>query len=209
MKAAVWLRGFGRSGTESSGLISNAGLHRDRLLCEVRPSHGTTSHPATRGAPEACNRFRPSEGVGNAGCPMHPQPVCNGSKHTVVTTVAPEHPAFPHAMVLTVYSAFSPATNSSCHRHLRISSLRETRLGSQDLRRFSTSNGCQDHAASPYATRPRQEVSSAVHAAEALTKTEAAPFVCAHVDRSRAKAALRPKLRARRRRVHRIPSQRS
>jgi len=33
---------------------------------------------------------RKSEGVGNAGCPMHPQPVCIGSKHTVVTTVAPE-----------------------------------------------------------------------------------------------------------------------
>jgi hypothetical protein len=28
----------------------------------------------------------------------------------------------------------------------------ETRLGSQDLRRLDTSNGCQDHTASPYAT---------------------------------------------------------
>ena len=33
---------------------------------------------------------RKSEGAGNAGCPMHPQPVCIGSKHTVVTTVTPE-----------------------------------------------------------------------------------------------------------------------
>src|SRR6266702_5588282 len=30
------------------------------------------------------------EGAGKAGCPEHPQPVCIGSKHTVVTTVAPE-----------------------------------------------------------------------------------------------------------------------
>ena len=30
------------------------------------------------------------------------------------------HPAFPHAMVLTAYNALSPATNSSCHRHWRI-----------------------------------------------------------------------------------------
>jgi hypothetical protein len=38
----------------------------------------------------------------------------------VVTTVAPEHPAFPHAMVLTAYVVLFPATNSSCHRHRRI-----------------------------------------------------------------------------------------
>jgi hypothetical protein len=31
-----------------------------------------------------------TEGTGKAGCPKHPQPVCIGSKHTVVTTVAPE-----------------------------------------------------------------------------------------------------------------------
>ncbi len=101
------------------------------------------------------------EGVGNAGYPMYPRPVCKGRKHTVVTTVAPEHPAFPHAMVLTVYSALSSATNSFCHRHRRMSGLREARLGSQDLRRFDTSNGCQDHTASPYATRLRQEASPA------------------------------------------------
>src|SRR6202035_283079 len=71
-----------------------------------------------------------NEGVGNAGCPPHPQPVCKGRKHTVVTTVAPEHPAFPHAMVLTAYAALSPATNSSCHRHRRISDSSKARLGS-------------------------------------------------------------------------------
>jgi hypothetical protein len=39
----------------------------------------------------------------------------------VVTTVAPEHPAFPHAMVLTAYAALFPATNSftSSANHLR------------------------------------------------------------------------------------------
>ena len=36
-----------------------------------------------------------SEGAGNAGCPRHPQPVCIDSKHTVVTTSTPDHPAFP------------------------------------------------------------------------------------------------------------------
>ena len=47
-------------------------------------------------------------------------PCAEGSKHTVVTTVAPVHPAFPHAMVLTAYATLSPATNSSCHRRRRI-----------------------------------------------------------------------------------------
>jgi len=63
---------------------------------------------------------RKTEGAGNAGCPMHPQPVCNGRKHTVVTTGSPVSAGIPCTMVLTVYSALSPATNSSCHRHRRI-----------------------------------------------------------------------------------------
>jgi hypothetical protein len=47
--------------------------------------------------------------------------VCKSSKHTsVVTTVAPDHPAFPHAMVLTAYFALSLVTGLSCHHRLRI-----------------------------------------------------------------------------------------
>src|SRR6202165_2018404 len=44
-------------------------------------------------------------------------------QHTsVVTTVAPEHPAFPHAMVLTVSFVLSPVIGLVCHRRLRIES---------------------------------------------------------------------------------------
>ena len=49
----------------------------------------------------------------------------------------------------------------------------------QNLRRFSTSNGCQDHTVLPYATRLRPEVLRHVHIRKASTKTEAAPFVLA------------------------------
>ena len=117
--------------------------------------------------------FRPrkSEGAGNAGCPKHPQPVCIGSKHTVVTTGTPESSGIPCAMVLTTYTVLSPATNSSCHRRQRISGLSKTRLGSKNLRQLDTSNGCQDHTVLPYAS---------------------APFVRAPVDRSR---VFRPALR--------------
>ena len=59
-------------------------------------------------------------------------------------------PAFPHAMVLTVSFALSPVTNSFCHRRRGLRCCR-TRLGSQNLRRLDTSNGCQDHTTSPYA----------------------------------------------------------
>ena len=63
-----------------------------------------------RDAPGLCRKFSPIEGValpqegsgatlkegaGNAGCPLHPQPVCIGRKHTVVTTVAPGSPGIP------------------------------------------------------------------------------------------------------------------
>ena len=57
-----------------------------------------TFTPSPRIAPEPLNMFRPLfrplEGVGNAGCPVHPQPVCE-KLHTVVTTVAPESPGIP------------------------------------------------------------------------------------------------------------------
>jgi hypothetical protein len=50
---------------------------------------------------------------------MHPQPrVRNKIKHTsVVTTVTPESPGIPRAMVLTVSFVLSPVTGLFCHRH--------------------------------------------------------------------------------------------
>src|ERR1700681_1437906 len=98
-------------------------------------------------------RLSRTEGVGNAGCPLHPQPRAQSVvTHTsVVTTSSPEHPAFPHAMVLTAYFVLSPATNSSCHRHPRIKGHVLARVGRLHLRQLDTSNGCQDHTALPSA----------------------------------------------------------
>src|ERR1700730_6999049 len=104
--------------------------------------------------PSPCKISRPMEGVGNAGCPMHPQPLCIGSKHRVVTTVAPEITRHSRTrMVLTAYVALFPATNSSCHRHRRMMGCLSP-VGPTRLRRFSTSNGCQDHTVLPYASAP-------------------------------------------------------
>jgi hypothetical protein len=59
----------------------------------------------------------------------------------------------------TAYSALSPATNSSCHRRLRIKTCLSP-VGPTHLRKLDISNGCQDHTISPYAaTRLRQQAS--------------------------------------------------
>jgi hypothetical protein len=55
--------------------------------------HNFTFSPA-HCARAAAKSSAQMEGVGNAGCPMHPQPVCE-KVHTVVTTVAPESPGIP------------------------------------------------------------------------------------------------------------------
>ena len=96
--------------------------------------------------------------------PAHPQPRVQQKAHALATTSTPKHPAFPHAMVLTVYSALSPATNSSCHRHRRISDFAgpgRTRKTSADLTPATGARTTRLH-------RPRT-----------------ASFVCKPFDRSR------------------------
>src|SRR5260221_568873 len=51
----------------------------------------------------------------------------------------------------TAYGALSPATNSSCHRHRRINGFVKPGWADENLRRFDTSNGCQNHTFLPYA----------------------------------------------------------
>src|SRR3954451_10234838 len=86
-------------------------------------------------------------------------------------------------MVLTAYFVLSPATNSSCHRHRRIKVCLSP-VGPTCLRQLDTSNGCQDHTASPSA---------------------ATSFVSAPQIAHKVQLALRSPMRARRCRVHRIP----
>jgi hypothetical protein len=107
-------------------------------------------------------------------------------------------------MVLTVSFVLSPATNSFCHRRLRIKTCLSP-VGPTHLRRLSISNGCQDHTTSPYAaTSPNASTGHVLPAevlAKALKRRSSARRLFAHRPRS----ALRFQLRARRCRVHRIP----
>jgi hypothetical protein len=94
-------------------------------------------------APEACQNLSPKEGVGNAGCPLHPQPRVQCIVSTRVSSPRShrDHPAFPHAMVLTAYTVLSPAIGFSCHRRLR-------KLPSANL---TPASRRQDHTTSPSA----------------------------------------------------------
>src|SRR5712691_2937417 len=90
----------------------------------MRHSNSYTTSSSRREAPEALMDLPPKEGVGNAGCPLHPRPrvpLCIGRTHTS-KRVPRNHPTFPHAMVLTVSFVLSPVTGLFCHRRLRIKS---------------------------------------------------------------------------------------
>jgi hypothetical protein len=75
------------------------------------------SHTAAfsrRDAPEVCWKLPAltSEGAGNAGRPMRPQPRVRWykAKSTRVSQVTPESPGIPRAMVLTASFVLFPAT---------------------------------------------------------------------------------------------------
>ena len=77
-----------------------------------------------RGAMRPSRAFssRPKEGVGNAGCPLHPRSRVHlvVVERTRVTTSTPESPGIPARNGFTAYVALSPVTGLFCHRRLRI-----------------------------------------------------------------------------------------
>ena len=107
---------------------------------------------------------------------------------------------------LTAYAVLSPETNSSCLRHRRIDDFARPGWACENLRRFDTSNGCQDHTVLPYAASFTKPFDQPCDRPKFWRRRLSAVRLHA-VDRSR-KTALRTCLRAQRCRVHRIPSQR-
>src|SRR6266851_1945917 len=63
----------------------------------------------------------PLEGVGNAGCPLHPRPRVPFVlvERTRVTTSTPESPDIPARNGFTAYVGLSPVTGLFCHRRQR------------------------------------------------------------------------------------------
>jgi hypothetical protein len=136
-----------------------------------------------REAPELCEDFPPKEGVGNAGCPRTRSRACS-----VVSTRVSHHEyagntRHSRTMVLTVSSAlpgdeFVLSPSSSDMACL-------SPVGPTRLRQLSTSNGCQDHTALPYAT------ASVVCAPFDRSRTEARPATT-HAPDAAASTASRP-----------------
>ena len=86
-----------------------------------------------------------SEGAGNAGCPLHPQPRvhCVLVERTRVTTSTPESPGIPRAMVLR-FPSCSPRRSGSF----------ATVTGGIASTDLTPASRCQDHTTSPSASAP-------------------------------------------------------
>jgi hypothetical protein len=83
--------------------------------------------------------------------------VCEMKKHTsIVTTVTPETPGIPRAMVLTAYSALSPVTGLVCHRRQR-SCLRQldASVGASGPHDFAVRRSAPSSEAPPASTASR------------------------------------------------------
>jgi len=77
-----------------------------------------------RDASEFCTNIVPqkSEGVGNAGCPMHPQPrvrILVVSMHTSIHSEPPESPGIPARNGFNGFLRALPGDRLSCHRRQR------------------------------------------------------------------------------------------
>jgi hypothetical protein len=94
-----------------------------------------------------------SEGAGKAGCWLAPAIWCaisaekNAHEHTGISRGI--RPSLRNG--LTAYGALSPETNSFCLRHRRIDGFARPGWACENLRRFDTSHGCQNHTLLPYA----------------------------------------------------------
>src|SRR5437764_2073694 len=98
-----------------------------------------------------------SEGAGNAGRAMRPQPRMQNKKHTsIVTTGSPEQPGIPRAMVLTVSFALSPVTGLYCHCHQQVPTCQlDASVGASGPHDFAVRlSTFVKHAAASTASRP-------------------------------------------------------
>jgi hypothetical protein len=125
--------------------------------------------------------------VGNAGCPLHPQPRVHFVlvERTRATTSTPESPGIPARNGFTAYVGLSPVTGLFCHRHPRKCSLSAPGWADLPSRELDASVG----ASGPhdFAVREKRLSSACCLSLTSLSTRPAIPS------------------RAKRCRVHRIP----
>jgi hypothetical protein len=132
---------------------------------------------AARSARAVDLSLAPNEGVGNAGCPLHPRPrvhvvVVEGTR---VTTSTPESPGIPARNGFTTYFALSPVTGLFCHRRPRTNVLPKPGRADITSANLTPASGRQDHTTSPYATLSLVRTPPTAHGKPALRSTIAHP----------------------------------
>jgi hypothetical protein len=85
----------------------------------------------------------PNEGVGNAGCPLHPRPRVRFVvvRSTRVTTSTPESPGIPARNGFNGFLRALPGDRALCHRRPRTNVVSEARLGRHNIRELDASVG--------------------------------------------------------------------
>ena len=111
------------------------------------------------------------------------------NKHTsIVTTVTPEIARHSPRNGFNGFLRALPGVRIlGCHRHRRIK-VCQSPVGMTRLRRFSTSNGCQDHTTSPSASAPFVSAPEFAHGVDPALRLPCAPDAAA----STASRAQRP-----------------
>src|SRR5882672_10635000 len=127
-------------------------FRRDDVLGDANcQTANMRSRLAARSARVVHLSLAPLRAWGMPGARCTHSPACEvGSAHGSSPQVHRDHPAFPHAMVLTASFVLSPVTGLFCHRRLRILavSVRSDRPASANL---TPASGRQDHTTSPSA----------------------------------------------------------
>src|SRR6266436_6320253 len=98
--------------------------------------------------------FRPNGGRGECRVPAAPAvscALCIGRTHTSNNEYTGNHPAFPHAMVLTAYVVLSPVTGLFCHRRLADIVLSLPGWADRTPQNLTPASGRQDHTILPSA----------------------------------------------------------
>src|SRR6202023_2797706 len=103
--------------------------------------------------PRFASILSPNEGVGNAGCPLHPRSRVRFVlvRSTRVTTSTPESPGIPARNGFTAYFVLSPVTGLFCHRRPRTDVVPKPGRADITSANLTPASGRQDHTTSPYA----------------------------------------------------------
>jgi hypothetical protein len=111
--------------------------------------------PSRRDAPESLQDLPPG-GRGECRVPSAPAASCALGRWSMHTSIhsgrTGNHPASPHAMVLTACFALSPVIGLSCHRHCRTKGLSAPGWADLPSDNLTPASRRQDHTTSPSAT---------------------------------------------------------